>query len=299
VETDQIERHLAQIDAEGYTIVEGAIEPGLNDRLRDEVRRLFDELDVQPKGNRAEGFATKRLYNLVPRSEIFQQLPVQDNVLPVVEQLLEPECILSGTTAMDIGPGERLQGLHADDGLFKIGRPHRPMMSTTIWALTDFTVENGATRIVPGSHREPGHPSPDDESRAIAAEMSAGSVLIMDSQLWHCGGPNTTVDDWRLGLNVQYVRGFFRTQQNQYLSIPHDQVKTYPRRLRQLLGFELYRGIMGHVDGASPAAVVGAETDKAGAYAASTESNPFGDSQVAEAQSADTQSADTQSADTQ
>ncbi len=280
VETEQIETHLARIEQDGYTIVEGAIPPELNGRLRDEVRRQFTELDVQPKGNRAEGFATKRLYNLIPRAEVFQELPVQENVLPVVEHLLEPECILSGTTAMDIGPGERLQGLHADDGLFKIGRPHRPMMSTTIWALTDFTAENGATRIVPGSHREPGHPNPDDESSAIAAEMPAGSVMIMDSQLWHCGGPNSTADEWRLGLNVQYVRGFFRTQQNHYLSIPHEQVKTYSQRLRQLLGFELYRGIMGHVDGASPAASIGSETDKAGAYAASSETNPFGDSQV-------------------
>lgn len=276
---DQIETHLSRIDADGYSIIEDAIEPELTAELRDAVRCCFEDLGVEPKGNRAEGFATKRLYNLVPRAPVFQQLPVHPAVLPVVEQLLEPECLLSGTTAMDIGPGERLQGLHADDGLFKIGRPHQPMMATTIWALTDFSADNGATRIVPGSHREPGHPNPDDESIAIAAEMPAGSVLIMDSQLWHCGGPNVTADDWRLGLNVQYVRGFFRTQQNQYLSIPADQVPDYSPRLRQLLGFELYRGIMGHVDGQSPAAVVGAE-DGGHAYSNSSESNPFGDREV-------------------
>ncbi len=275
-----MERHLGRIESDGYTIIEDALDPELTVGLRDAVRGLFTELDVQPKGNRAEGYATKRLYNLVPRAPIFEELPVQENVLPVVEQLLEPECLLSGTTAMDIGPGEELQGLHADDGLFKIGRPHRPMMSTTIWALTDFTDANGATRIVPGSHRKPGHPDPKDASISIAAEMPAGSVLIMDSQLWHCGGANTTSDDWRLGLNVQYVRGFFRTQQNQYLSIPHDRIPTYSKRLRQLLGFELYRGIMGHVEGNSPAALLGAETDKATAYAKSSDSNPFGDSEV-------------------
>ncbi len=287
VETAQIAQHLERIEIDGYTIVEDAISAELNDRLRDTIRQIFDELDVRPKGNRAEGFATKRLYNLVPRHPLFQELPVQESVLAVVDELLEPECLLSGTTAMDIGPGERLQGLHADDGLFKIGRPHRPMMSTTIWALTDFTAENGATRIVPGSHREPGHPDPDDESIAIPAEMPARSVLIMDSQLWHCGGPNTTEDQWRLGLNVQYVRGFFRTQQNHYLSIPHEQVPTFSPRLRQLLGFELYRGIMGHVDGRSPAAVVGAATEKAAAYGASTDDNPFGDSEVAAPRPAD------------
>ena len=180
---------------------------------------------------------------------------------------------------MDIGPGECLQGLHADDGLIRVRRPHPPMMSSTIWALTEFTADNGATRIVPGSHTQPGHPDPDNESIAVAVEMAPGSVLVMDSQLWHCGGPNTTADQWRLGLNVQYVRGFLRTQQNHYLGIPHDAVAHYPRRLRQLLGYELYRGIMGHIDGQSPAAVIGADAEAARAYAASSTVNPFGHSE--------------------
>jgi len=264
------------IEEQGYAIIEGAIDPALTAELRDTLRQIFVDLDVQPKGTRAEGFATKRLYNLVPRHDIFEILPMHPSVLPLVEEVLEPELLLSGTTAMDIGPGERLQGLHADDGFFKIGRPHRPMMVTTIWALTDFTADNGATRIVPGSHREPCHPEPDDDSRAIAAEMPAGSVLVMDSQLWHCGGPNTTADEWRLGLNVQYVRGFFRTQQNHYLSVPTDKIAGYPKRLRELLGYELYRGLMGHVDGQSPAAAIGADPNAQGAYANSTEDNVFG-----------------------
>lgn len=267
---------LTEIEEHGYTILEGVIDPEFNDELRDTVRSLFGELGVEPKGNRAEGFATRRLYNLVPRAPVFERLPTYEGVLPLVEQVLDPHLLLSGTTAMDIGPGERLQGLHADDGFFAIGRPHRPMMVTTIWALTDFTEANGATRLVPGSHREPGHPDPDDEQRAIPAEMPAGSVLVMDSQLWHCGGPNTTSDEWRLGLNVQFVRGFFRTQQNHYLGVPHELVAGYPERLRQLLGFDLYRGIMGHVDGQSPAAVIGADSAASGAYAASTEENVFG-----------------------
>lgn len=268
--------HLAEIHDQGYTILEGVIEPSFNNELRDTLRQIFVAQGIEPKGTRAEGFATRRLYNLVPRAEIFRRLPTYEPVLDLAEQLLERELVLSGTTAMDIGPGEVLQGLHADDGLFRIGRPHRPMMCTTIWALTDFTSDNGATRIVPGSHKEPGHPDPDDESIAIAAEMPAGSVMVMDSQLWHCGGPNVTTDDWRLGLNVQYVRGFFRTQQNQYLSIPPEQLAEYPQRLREVLGFELYRGIMGHVDGQSPAATLGVESTTTTPYAASSQDNPFG-----------------------
>jgi len=77
------------------------------------------------------------------------------------------------------------------------------------------------------------------------------------------------------------VRGFFRTQQNHYLSIPHDQVADYSPRLRELLGFELYRGIMGHVEGRSPAVVVGADSKSASAYGRSSDENPFGDTEVA------------------
>ena len=271
-----MDTHLAEIAEQGYTIVHGAIEPAFNTELRDTLRQQFVDLSIEPKGTRAEGFATRRLYNLVPRAPVFRRLPTHAPVLDIVERVLERELILSGTTAMDIGPGEQLQGLHADDGFFKIGRPHRPMMVTTIWALTDFTAANGATRIVPGSHREPGHPNPDDESIAIAAEMPAGSVMILDSQLWHCGGPNTTEDEWRLGLNVQYVRGFFRTQQNHYLSIPHDELPEYPPRLRELLGYELYRGVMGHVDGQSPSTAVGIESAAGPAYANSSADNVFG-----------------------
>lgn len=276
-----IEHHLGRIEADGYTIVDNAIEPDLVAELRDTVRGIFASEGIEPKGNRAEGFATRRIYNLIPRASVFAGLPVHGQVLPVVERLLERECLLSGTTAMDIGPGECLQGLHADDGLIRVRRPHPAMMATTIWALTEFTADNGATRIVPGSHREPGHPNPDDESAAVAAEMAPGSVLIMDSQTWHCGGPNTTVDNWRLGLNVQYVRGFLRTQQNHYVGVPAEAVAGYSRRLRQLLGYELYRGIMGHVDGLSPAAAIGADTTASSAYAASSDKNPFGDADIA------------------
>jgi len=276
MQTASLENHLAEIADQGYTILENVIESAFRDEVRDTLRQIFVDLGIEPKGSRAEGFATRRLYNLVPRADVLRRLPTYEPVLQLAEQMLDREILLSGTTAMDIGPGEVLQGLHADDGLFRIGRPHRPMMCTTIWALTDFTAENGATRIVPGSHKEPGHPDPDDESIAIAAEMPAGSVLVMDSQLWHCGGPNTTASDWRLGLNVQYVRGFFRTQQNHYLSIPQEQLGEYPPRLRELLGLELYRGIMGHVDGQSPAAALGIESTSDAPYAASSDANPFG-----------------------
>ncbi len=259
-----VEQHLKTIDEQGFTIVQ--IEPELNRRLADTVKRLEDELDVQPKMNRAEGYNTKRMYNLLAKDRAFWEMPVHHRVLPLVNGVLDKWALLSGTTAMNIGPGEDLQGMHTDEGNITLPRPHAAMMVVTIWALSDFTAENGATRLVPGSHRADREPRPDEVEDAIAAEMPAGSVLVMHGGTWHCGGPNTTADQWRMGANIQYCVGWMRTQQNHYVGIPPEQVAEMPKRLQQLLGYGLYRGAMGHVEGLSPGAVIGAEATTQRAY---------------------------------
>jgi ectoine hydroxylase-related dioxygenase (phytanoyl-CoA dioxygenase family) len=269
METADIRRHLEAIDDQGYTIV--SIEPDLTRRLVETVARLEDELAVRPMMNRAEGYNTKRIYNLLAKDRVFWEMPVHEQVLPVVTGLLDKWAILSGTTAMNIGPGEDLQGMHTDEGNISLPRPRQPLMAVTIWALTDFTAENGATRLVPGSHRADREPRPDEDGDAIAAEMPAGSVLIMHGGTWHCGGPNTTTDQWRMGANIQYCVGWMRTQQNHYLSIPDDEVRAMPKRLQQLAGYGLHKGAMGHVDGQSPGAIIGATETARRAYEYSEE----------------------------
>ena len=110
-----IDGHLARIDADGYTIVEDAIEPELVAQLRDTIRRLERELDVRPRETAAEGHATLRMYNLLAKDPAFQAMPVHPNVLPIAERLLDRGCLLSGMTAIDIGPGEHPQPMHGDD----------------------------------------------------------------------------------------------------------------------------------------------------------------------------------------
>ncbi|MFT7650036.1 MAG: ectoine hydroxylase-related dioxygenase (phytanoyl-CoA dioxygenase family) [Candidatus Poriferisodalaceae bacterium] len=258
MDEQRLQGYLDTIDEQGYCIIEDAIESALLTRITDTVARLEDELDIQPRGNRSEGFATKRMYNLLGKDRAFWELPIHDNVLPFPERLMGSESILSGTTCMNIGPGEVLQGLHSDDGLVSIARPRIPCMVTTIWAFSDFTDANGATRVVPGSHRFDHEPRKNEPADDIAAEMPAGSVLVVNGGTWHCGGANTTEDDWRLGISVQYCQGWMRQQQNQYYSLTPDDVVHMPERLSKLCGFGLYKGIMGHVDGASPAKFLGA-----------------------------------------
>lgn len=259
MDDSQRDQHLAAIEDQGFTIVENAIEPSLVAELASEIRRVEQERGTAPRGNPAEGYATHRNYNLLAKGPAFQKMPIHENVLPVVERVLDEGCLLSGMTAIHIGPGETPQPLHPDDIVMNVPRPHVPLMCVSMWALTDFTDANGATRYVPGSHKFDHAPDYSKQYETLPAEMSAGSVMIFHGSLWHGGGSNTTQDDWRMGVNVQYCAGWVRTQQNQYMGIPPDTARTFPDRLLELCGFSLYKGIMGHVDGSSPGAVLGEE----------------------------------------
>jgi ectoine hydroxylase-related dioxygenase (phytanoyl-CoA dioxygenase family) len=266
-----LERHLERIALDGFTIVEDAIEPDLVDALRDAIRRLERELGVEPRHTAAEGKATRRMYNLLAKDPTFAAMPAHPSVLPLVERLLDRGCLLSGMTAIDIGPGEDPQPLHGDDIVMSrhLKRPHAPMMVTSMWALTDFTAENGGTWFVPGSHIWPQAPGDRDAPRDVAVRMlamPAGSVMVFHGSLWHGGGANTTADQWRLGVNVQYCPGFVRQQQNPYLGIPREVAARLPDRVIELLGYRLYKGIMGHVDGRSPGEVAFGERFAETAY---------------------------------
>ncbi|HWL88335.1 MAG TPA: phytanoyl-CoA dioxygenase family protein [Polyangiaceae bacterium] len=243
--------HLERIERDGYTIVEQAIEPELVAELSADLERLERELDAAPAKNLFEGTRTVRIYNLLARGKLYERVPVHEKVLPIVEKVLDKGCLVSSLSSVAIGPDEVAQPIHSDDQIIPLGKPHAPIICNTMWALTDFTADNGATRLIPGSHKRDRSPELGAAYETVAAEMPRGSVLVFNGSLWHGGGANRT-GARRVGIATNYCAGFIRQQENQQLGIPLEIARGFSPRLRKLVGYGIYRGLIGHIDKCSP-----------------------------------------------
>ena len=173
-----------------------------------------------------------------------------------VEGVLDPGCLVSSLSSITILGGEEAQPVHADDQLIPLPKPHVPLVCNTMWALTDFTEENGATRIVPGTHTRDRSPEFGEPHQTIAATMKSllktrDVVVVFNGSIWHGGGANQTTER-RVGLAMNYCAGWMRQQENQQLGIPLDVARGFSPRLRKLAGFGLYMRLLGHIDKCSP-----------------------------------------------
>ncbi len=243
----ELEAHVARVANDGYTIVAQAIEPELVDALAEDLLRLERELGAVPAQNIFEGTRTTRIYNLLARGRLYERIPVHASVLPVIERVLDRGCLVSSLSSIAIGPGEVAQPLHADDQVIPLPRPHVPIIANSMWAISDFTEDNGATRIVPGSHRRDHVPPLGPERESIPAEMKRGSVMIYNGSLWHGGGANRT-EQRRVGIAMNYCAGYIRQQENQQLGVPLDVLRSFSPELQELCGFGVYKGLIGHID---------------------------------------------------
>jgi ectoine hydroxylase-related dioxygenase (phytanoyl-CoA dioxygenase family) len=243
-----VDEVLAALDADGYTVVEGLLD---EDEVATVRAALDPMIDAMPVGrNGFEGFATRRVYGLPGRTRALDRLFLDPFVLEVADTLLEHH-LLCAAVAISIEPGEPAQYEHHDDGLYPLPRPHPEVLLSTMWALDDFTADNGSTVMLPGSHRWPSGrtPQPDDERRPVV--MPAGSVALYIGSTWHGGGANHS-DQARLGVTIEYVASWLRTQEAYTVTVPWDVVPTLPPRLQDLLGWEVRPPFMGYVDGRSP-----------------------------------------------
>lgn len=222
---------------DGAVIVSDLLTDEERTKVRDEVKPW---IEATPGGlDDFTGRQTKRTGALVARSEACRELVMQPLVLDMANRYLGPFCEriqLHLTQVINIGPSQGSQPLHRDRLAWGgyIPRQIEPQFNT-MWALTDFTEENGATRVVPGSVAW------DDDRRATDDEktqavMSAGSVLFYSGSVIHSGGENRTEID-RTGINITYCLGWLRTEENQYLSCPPEIAKDLDPDLQDMLGY--------------------------------------------------------------
>ena len=220
---------------------------------QDEVEALNQDLSPYLKNDvfgRDEftGFKTKRIGALIARSQACRKLALNKLINEVSDKYLSPFCDgyqLHFTSAVSIAPGESKQILHRDRGIWGgyLPRKVEPLMST-IWAASDFTKENGATQIVPGSHLWEKNRIPKKDEIAYA-EMKQGSVLLYTGTVLHGGGENSSKKDVRTGIFLHYALNWLRQEENQYLSCPPDIAKDISPEIRSLIGYSKGGYILG------------------------------------------------------
>jgi ectoine hydroxylase-related dioxygenase (phytanoyl-CoA dioxygenase family) len=239
---------VAAVRDAGCAIVEGVAERG-------ELAAIERELEpylaaTPPGGDEFAGRHTRRTGALVARSSTFRELATHPIVIGTLDEILGDHATsyqLHLTQVIDIGPGETAQLIHRDQWAFDFFSfpPGFEVECHTMWALTDFTEENGATRVIPGSHRwaDKLRPSPDE---TVAAAMSGGTVLLYVGSLSHGGGANTS-DEHRRGINVGYTLSWLRQEENQYLACPPEIARTLPDDLVRLMGYQRGAYALGYV----------------------------------------------------
>jgi ectoine hydroxylase-related dioxygenase (phytanoyl-CoA dioxygenase family) len=236
------------VDEVGAAVVERFLSPEKVDALKAE---LAPHREATPLGrNDFEGHVTRRVYALFGKVRGFDELAIHPLVLGVLDHVLGPHYQLSGPVGIDLGPGETAQGLHQDDVVYPLPFPHQPVVLNSMWALDEFTDDNGATRVVPRSHNTSAQERP-DAARAVTATMPAGSVMFYVGSVWHEGGANHT-DQRRLGVILEYVVSWLRAQESHLLAVPPDVAKALPPRLQELLGYNIFPPFLGYVDGRHP-----------------------------------------------
>jgi ectoine hydroxylase-related dioxygenase (phytanoyl-CoA dioxygenase family) len=249
---DDVTASLAEV---GYAVVEKLADPDTLARVNED----FDPYLGNVKLGETEfaGFKTRRINNLIAKSAACGQLALNPLVMSVCDRVLLPYCVryhLHVTTVIELQPGERAQGLHRDGGIYPVRFPSIPMTLATIWALSDFTPDNGGTSVVPGSHRWPDEREPRPEE-VISTVMPAGSVLIYTSNFIHGSGDNRS-NAIRRGMALHYNLGWLRQEENQYLSLPPAVAKKLPVELQKLVGYDFGAPYLGFVEEGNPRALL-------------------------------------------
>jgi hypothetical protein len=238
----------AALGDDGCVVVDNVVRPEAMDEVARELRPFAENTPLGPDD--FSGRRTRRTGGLIARSPKSRELVMHPVVLGATGKMLDHATSfqLHLTQIISIGPGEPAQTIHRDQWAFDFFPFPRgyEVQCNTIWAMTDFTAENGATRVIPGSNHF------DDKLRFTEAdtepaEMSKGSVLFYTGSIYHGGGANRS-KEIRTGINITYNVSWLRQEENQYLSVPLDIARTLPVDLLRLMGYRLGAYALGYVD---------------------------------------------------
>jgi ectoine hydroxylase-related dioxygenase (phytanoyl-CoA dioxygenase family) len=242
--TDDLDEAKAHLDEHGIARIADALGT-------DELDALKARLIAQAEGERAAGVAfidgggfNQRVWNLPSKGEVFRELLRKPLVRTLARHVLDGDYALSSHTANITGPGGAPMALHSDQGY----APRSVDMALTMnvmWMLADFTDDNGATRLVPGSHRVQAEPPHDRDVPTIAGVGPAGAALVFDGRIWHGTGANRTADQYRYGVLTYFCRPWLRPQENYTLSTHPDALAELDDELKMLLGFRVWRSLGG------------------------------------------------------
>lgn len=259
-DSDRVAADLRAFERDGHVVVEGLLAPHELDAV---LEGLAPFLGAEaPLGrNDFEGRSTNRVYALLAKAPAMATIVEHPHVLAMMDALLEPGHLLSAALAINLLPGETEQAWHYDDGFYTLPRPRPPVSISTIWALDDFTPDNGATEVIPRSHVWASEVPDVDDARRVAVCMPAGSAVIFSGTLWHRGGANRS-SARRLCVSPQYCQPWARQQENMMLAVGR-RALDYSPRIRAMLGYSIHPPFMGMVDGMHPSRLVDASHDAA------------------------------------
>jgi ectoine hydroxylase-related dioxygenase (phytanoyl-CoA dioxygenase family) len=236
---------LAALQRDGYVILEDLIDAEACERIRAEAERLADKRGANP----FEGHLTQRVYSPLTKTRAIDDLIDHSRILALLDACLMKNYLLSQAQLINILPGEAAQGLHHDDAFYPLPRPWKSVHAAFIAAIDDFTPDNGATVVVPGSHTW-GDRLPTREE-TVPCCMRAGSAVVFLGALWHGGGANRS-ERARLAVTGQYCDPWLRQQENFLLEFSKEQARALREPIRSLVGYSIHPPFMGMVDRRHP-----------------------------------------------